>query len=158
MLPLVALVSLPTLALAQTAKPKPKTAPPAAPQTGGPIVLGTRQLPGDFGKLGTTYTIGKESPLNLTLTGAEYTTDHWIYESAFAGVLHSQPKADEKFLLMRLTVQNPTQKPLALSPDGMTPTTPATSTPPRRFRPIWPGACGSHRHRPLSRLWIPVCR
>ena len=102
-LSLVALLSVPTLTLAQTAQQRP-------------VVLGTKQLPGDFGKLGTTYTIGKGSPLNLTLTGAEYTTDHWVYESAFSGVLHGQPKAEEKTLLLKLTVQNPTQQPLALNP------------------------------------------
>lgn len=100
------LLALPIVALAQT-----------APQR--PVVLGTKQLPGDFGKLGTTYTLGKESPLNVTLTGAEYTTDHWVYESAFSGVLHGQPKAEEKTLLLKLTVQNPTQQPLSLSPGGL---------------------------------------
>ncbi|WP_309716968.1 hypothetical protein [Armatimonas sp.] len=119
-LSLIVLMSLPTLTLAQTVKPKPRpTAPTTAPQAGGPVVLGTKQLPGDFGKLGTTYTLGKESPLNVTLTGAEYTTDHWVYESAFSGVLHGQPKAEEKTLLLKLTVQNPTQQPLSLNPGDL---------------------------------------
>ena len=49
---------------------KKKPAPPA--KKGGPVVLGTTQLPGDFGQFGTTYTIGKSYPLNFTLKSAEY--------------------------------------------------------------------------------------
>ncbi|WP_394793350.1 hypothetical protein [Armatimonas sp.] len=118
---LLSLLSLPTLAPAQTAKPKPKPATPPVQilDSSRPVVLGTKQLPGDFGKLGTTYTIGKASPLNLTVISAEYSTNHWVYESAFSGVLHGQPKSDEKTLLLKLTVQNPTQQPLALNPGDL---------------------------------------
>jgi hypothetical protein len=121
----IVLLSLPTLAQAQKAKPSS-----TAPKPSGTVVLGTKQLPGDFGKLGTTYTLGKDSPLNVTLTGAEYSTDHRVYDSAFSGVLHGQPKAEEKTLVLRLTVQNPTQQPLALSPGGLklTAVTPESTT------------------------------
>lgn len=85
------------------APPKPKAAaqkPPAKPT--GPIVLGTTQMAGDFGKLGTTYTIGKSTPINFTLKSADYSvvpltigTNTWV------------PKANEKLLILHYTVQNP---------------------------------------------------
>ena len=80
----------------------PKKKPAAARKPGGPIVLGTTQLAGDFGKLGTTYTIGKSAPLNFTLKSAEYTVapftlgnNSWV------------PKEDEKLLVLHYTVHNP---------------------------------------------------
>ncbi|MBB6048512.1 hypothetical protein [Armatimonas rosea] len=120
-LSLVLLLTVPALALAQKPKPKPAAPPKTAAinDTTRPIVLGTKQLAGDFGKLATTYTLGKESPLNVTVTGAEYTSTPGVYESAFEGFKPAQPKADEKTLLLKLTLQNPTQQPLALSPGGL---------------------------------------
>lgn len=108
-----ALLILPTSALlvspcqAQSGGKKPaagKGKPPAKKPTksGGPIVLGTKQMPGDFGKLGTTYTIGKTLPLNFTLKSADYSVapvtigqNTWV------------PKSDEKVLLLHYTVHNP---------------------------------------------------
>ena len=51
---------------------KPAAKKPAPKKAGGPVVLGTTQLPGEFGKLGTTYTIGKRNPINFTLKSADY--------------------------------------------------------------------------------------
>ncbi len=83
-----------------TVKPKAPAKPPAKPT--GPIVLGTTQLPGDFGKIGTTYTIGKSYPINFTLRSADYSVvpvtlgqNTWV------------PKASEKVLLLHYTVHNP---------------------------------------------------
>lgn len=61
-------------AQAQAKKTGPKKAAPVKPVAapGKPIILGTTQLPGDFGKLGTTYTIGNSEPINFTLRSAEY--------------------------------------------------------------------------------------
>lgn len=82
-------------------KPAPKKPAPAA-KAGGPVVLGTKQLPGDFGQLGTTYTIGKDSPLNFTLKSAEYSiarvnlgTNSWV------------PGVGQKLLVLHYTVHNP---------------------------------------------------
>jgi hypothetical protein len=47
----------------RSAAPAP---PPRRKKPTGPVVLGTTQLPGDFGQLGTTYTIGKAEPINFT--------------------------------------------------------------------------------------------
>lgn len=81
---------------------KPKTTATKPAKATGPIVLGTTQLPGDFGKLGTTYTIGKSSPINFTLKSADYSVvpvtignNSWV------------PKADEKVLVLHYTVHNP---------------------------------------------------
>jgi hypothetical protein len=90
------------------AKPPAKSSskPPVGVKPSGPIVLGTNQMPGDFGKLNTTYTIGKSSPINFTLKSVEYSliplsigNSTWV------------PKADEKLLVLRYTVQNPTPQP-----------------------------------------------
>lgn len=87
------------------AKPvAPKSAPvakKAVPAT-GPIVLGTTQLPGDFGKLATTYTIGKRKPINFTLKSAEYTI-----EPLTIGNDTYVPKGNEKLLLLHYTIHNP---------------------------------------------------
>src|SRR5689334_6242046 len=85
---------------AQTSKTKP--AKPAAKPSGGPVVLGTKQLPGDFGQFGTTYTIGKTRPVNFTLRSAEYTTTPF-----YVGNNTWVPKADEKLLVLHYTVHNP---------------------------------------------------
>ena len=70
--------------------------------TNGPIVLGTTQLPGEFGKLGTTYTVGKSEPVNFTLKSAEYSiTPVMIGNSIWV------PKADQKILVLHYTVHNP---------------------------------------------------
>lgn len=97
-------VSAPALAApkgAAAAPPKKATAA-KAPAGGGPVVLGTNQLPGDFGKLGQTYTIGTSEPLNFTLKSAAYSIapvsigqNTWV------------PKADEKLLVLHYTVHNP---------------------------------------------------
>lgn len=74
----------------------------AAAKPGGPIVLGTTQLPGDFGKLGQTYTIGKSQPVNFTLNSAEYTVMPFISGGNWHG-----PTAEQKLLMLHYTVHNP---------------------------------------------------
>lgn len=121
--------SLPSLALAQGTRPKPRPKTPKATITDStrsaindttrPVVLGTRQLPGDFGRLRTTYTLGKAEPLNVTLTAAEYTLDHGIYESAFEGTKPGLAHCQDKTLLLKLTLQNPTPQTLSLNPGGL---------------------------------------
>lgn len=94
---------------APTKKPPVKPAPakkPAAPT--GPIVLGTKQLPGDFGKFGATYTIGTYSPLNFTLRSAEYRVDRFVVGANSWG-----KEADEKLLVLHYTVHNPTKNDLS---------------------------------------------
>jgi hypothetical protein len=82
------------------AKPKTVVQKPAKPT--GPVVLGTTQLPGDFGKLGTTYTIGKSHPINFTLKSAEYSI-----EPLTIGQNTWVPRATEKRLVLHYTVHNP---------------------------------------------------
>lgn len=82
---------------------KPAAAPAKKPS--GPIVLGTTQLPGDFGQLGQTYTIGKSDPINFTLKSAEYSV-----VPLTVGLNTWVPKADQKLLVLRYTVHNPNPK------------------------------------------------
>jgi hypothetical protein len=92
------------------AAPVKKVAPvkkPAPAKPAGNIVLGTKQLPGDFGKFGTTYTIGKDSPINFTLRSAEYRVDRFSIDSNSWG-----QEAGQKLLVLHFTVQNPTKSEL----------------------------------------------
>lgn len=86
-------------AVAASAKKPAAATPPAGKQT---IVLGTQQLPGDFGQFGQTYTIGKDSPLNFTLNRAEYSAARFV-----AGDTTCAPEAGQKLLVLHFTVQNP---------------------------------------------------
>ena len=79
------------------------------PALSGPIVLGTQQLPGEFGTLGQTYTIGQREPLNLTLRSAAYTIEPFV-----SGTNTWVPKADEKILLLRFTAHNPNPQDISL--------------------------------------------
>jgi hypothetical protein len=97
----LALLTAGPAAYAQNKKPAMKK-PAAAKPAPGPIVLGTTQLPGDFGKLGTTYTIGKREPVNFTLRSAEYSVTPFT-----AGNNTWVPKADQKLLVLRYTIHNP---------------------------------------------------
>lgn len=93
---------------AAKAAPAKKPAPankPAAPA--GPVVLGTKQLPGEFGKLGVTYTIGSYSPINFTLRSAEYRVDRFVVGANSWG-----KEEDQKLLVLHYTVHNPTKNDL----------------------------------------------
>lgn len=72
-----------------------------------PVVLGTKQLPGQFGKFGTTYTIGKADPLNFTLISAEYRADRYIGENSVGQTESFVPPKGQKLLVLKYTVQNP---------------------------------------------------
>jgi hypothetical protein len=83
---------------------KPAKAAPAK-KPGGPIVLGTTQLPGDFGKIGQTYTIGKDYPINFTLDSVRYTADRYtVHNNTYV------PKDGEKLMVLRYTIHNPLPK------------------------------------------------
>jgi hypothetical protein len=87
---------------AQNKKTAPPKKPTAAKPASGPVVLGTTQLPGDFGKIGTTYTIGAREPINFTLKSAEYSvTPRTFGQNTYV------PKADQKLLVLHYTVHNP---------------------------------------------------
>jgi hypothetical protein len=73
-----------------------------APAKSGPIVLGTTQMAGDFGQFGTTYTIGKNNPINFTLKSAEYTTARFNADTSSV-----VPDKDQKLLVLHYTIHNP---------------------------------------------------
>lgn len=107
----IALISLvlgcpAALAQGTKIKKKPVTASRKSPGAQS-VVLGTKQLPGEFGKFGTTYTIGKERPINFTLLSAEYRADRFV-GGDFDGQTESWvPQKDQKLLVIKYTVQNP---------------------------------------------------
>lgn len=99
-----ALLPLISISLLLTTLPAVAQKKPAA---NTPVVLGTKQLPGQFGKIGTTYTIGKESPLNFTLVSAEYRADRFIGENFSQETQNFVPPKGRKLLVLKYTVQNP---------------------------------------------------
>lgn len=81
------------------AKPAPQKAP-AKPAPAKP----TAQLPGDNGVFGTVYTLRKSDPIYFRLKSAEFTTEQLkIGERLYI------PRASEKLLVLRFTVQNPSK-------------------------------------------------
>jgi len=76
----------------------------------GPAV----ELAGNNGHPGSTYVVGKSSPVYFCLNSAEYTTQPLII-----GTTLYAPKADEKLLLLRFTLQNPQQADLFVRWDSL---------------------------------------
>jgi hypothetical protein len=85
---------------APKAKAKPKAKPAVTKPANKP--LGMVPMSGVDGKIGQTYTIDKDSPLNFTLNSAEYTLQRVTF-----GDSTEFPKEGEKLLLLRFTVHNP---------------------------------------------------
>ncbi|GGL88049.1 hypothetical protein GCM10010840_27610 [Deinococcus aerolatus] len=74
-----------------------------APKPATPVVQGTTQLAGGQGTLGKTVTLGKgRAAINFTLNSAEFTLAR-----VTVGTNVYVPKADEKLLILRYTLQNP---------------------------------------------------
>jgi hypothetical protein len=90
------LVSLLAAMPGTCAKPTPKPKP--APH----VVLGTTQLEGEPGVMGKTYTLGKETPWNITMNSAEYAVGHLRI-----GDRIYMPDDTQKMLVLRYTVHNP---------------------------------------------------
>lgn len=83
-------------------------APPAkrsAPKPAAAGVKGTAQLPGDVGQIGVTYTLTPSGyrPLNLTINRLSYVASRMT----LAGTTLWPDTADQKFLVIDFTVQNP---------------------------------------------------
>lgn len=58
--------------------------------------------PTDDCQIGQKYRVGNENPVNLTVNRMEYTVNR-----VKAGNAYSRPAADEKFLVLHYTIQNP---------------------------------------------------
>ncbi len=82
-------------ASAAKAKPKSKTTTPR-------VVKGTTQLPGEWAVFGTTYTLGKSDPINITMNKAEYTV-----EPVLIGERQFIPQSDQKLLVIHFNIHNP---------------------------------------------------
>jgi len=106
----VALLGYATLSAAH-GQLKPVTEKGAATQKASPkqpIVLGTNQLPGEFGQFGQTYTIGQREPINFTLKSAEYSiTPFSVANNTWV------PQADQKLLILHFAVHNPNPREFA---------------------------------------------
>ncbi len=92
-----------TFAGGQGAKPKPK-APPAKPGAPAPQkpAAGAVQMPGDNGKIGTPYQLGKAGEeLVFTLEKAEFASRTLLADRNIF------PKPGERLLLVTYSVQNP---------------------------------------------------
>ncbi|PYE55413.1 hypothetical protein [Deinococcus yavapaiensis] len=89
----------------------------AAPNsnTASPVVLGTTQLDGQNAKVGQTFTVGKQSPLNFTLTSAEFSASR-----VTIGKTTIAPGKDEKLLIVRFTVHNPQPKDVRFDANAFT--------------------------------------
>ncbi len=68
--------------------------------------VGTTQLSGvDDAKIGTTYTLGKANPINITVDSIEYTVAPVVM-----GTNAVVPKAEEKLMVVRFTLHNPQKR------------------------------------------------
>lgn len=89
---------------------KPPKKSQGAPKKDGPVVLGTNQLPGEFGVFGRDYTIGTEAPLNFNLVSAEYRADRFVGENSVGELASWIPLKSQKLLVLKYTVQNPNNR------------------------------------------------
>lgn len=88
--------------------------PSATPPAGGTTSAGTVQLAGDNGELGKVYSLIKDNPIYFSLKSAEFT----VAQVRMGDSLYT-PKADEKLLLLRFTVQNPQKTEMYVRGDSL---------------------------------------
>jgi hypothetical protein len=101
----IALLGIHATATAQTTPPRVPKPPVAAP------TKGTAQLPGDNGKIGTTYQLGdKDQELHFTLESAQFAPFYKTPEGSavIAG-------AEQRLLVLTFFVQNPQKKDMGVS-------------------------------------------
>jgi hypothetical protein len=82
------------------AKPATSRAKPAPSKA--PVVLGQNQMAGQNAQIGTTYTLGKDSPMNFTLRRAEFSIEAINYDTSTI-----VPTKDQKVLVLHFTAHNP---------------------------------------------------
>jgi hypothetical protein len=101
----IALLGIHATVTAQTTPPRVPKPPVAAP------TKGTAQLPGDNGKIGTTYQLGdKDQELHFTLESAQFAPFYKTPEGSavIAG-------AEQRLLVLTFFVQNPQKKDMGVS-------------------------------------------
>jgi hypothetical protein len=91
-----------------------KVAITAAGAPTGSAAAGTAQLAGDNGEFNKIYTLRKDRQLYFSLKSAAYTTAR-----VCIGNRSYYPKADEKLLLLRFTIQNPQKEDTFVRGDGL---------------------------------------
>jgi hypothetical protein len=73
---------------------------------------GTAPMPGGMGKFGQTYTVLQgDTPVNITITGAEYTVGQFNIKND----QEVEPDADHKMLLIHFKLKNPNPNDLYIS-------------------------------------------
>lgn len=99
-----ATVALPVCAQKKPVKPKPKPAAtkPKPTQNKPPYTLGTQQMSGSEVVMGKEYTLGKASPMNISMTKVEYRGDR-----VRLGNDYCMPLAAEKLVVCTFTLHNP---------------------------------------------------
>ncbi|MCE5315582.1 MAG: hypothetical protein ABFD49_09355 [Armatimonadota bacterium] len=99
----ICILTLLTLVLGLTSSAATKKKAPAKkPASTNKATQGTTQLKGEYADFGSTYTLDKSSPLNITLKSAEYKV-----EPVKVGQATYIPTADEKLLVLHMTYHNP---------------------------------------------------
>lgn len=71
--------------------------------------LGTTQLSGENAQIGTTYTLGKTNPINVTVNSIAYTV-----EQVSIGDNVYMPKGNEKLMVVTFTMHNPQKSDLGV--------------------------------------------
>ncbi len=100
---IMALMLVGSMLAAQTKKPvKPKPAKSKPAKTPPQETLGTKQMTGAEGVLGTEYTLGKDNPMNIIVNKVEYRGDR-----ISAGDEAISPNIEEKLLVVHFTFHNP---------------------------------------------------
>lgn len=89
--------------IAQTKKPsKPKSTKSKPTKAPPHETLGTKQMAGGDGVIGTEYTLGKDNPMNIVVSKVEYRADRIA-----AGDEAITPNSEEKLLAVHFTFHNP---------------------------------------------------
>lgn len=96
------LVALSSADAATAKKPAAKPAPKAAKPAPQPAVISSVQLKGDQAQFDQEYSLGKEEPVNVIVRSAEYSISRVVN-----GTQVYYPAANEKLLVLRLTLRNP---------------------------------------------------
>jgi hypothetical protein len=98
-------------AQAAPAKSKAKKAPAKKPApTVKHYVQGTTQLSGENAQFGTTYTLCKDNPINVTLKSAEYS----VAQLPIGDDIY-YPNADQKLLVLHYNLHNPQKSEIGLN-------------------------------------------
>ncbi len=93
------------------AKSAVKPAPKPAPR---PAIISSTQLKGDQAKFEQEYSLGKDSPINIVVHSAEYSVARVVTSGEM-----DFPMANEKYLIVKMTLRNPQPSELFIRYDSL---------------------------------------